>query len=93
VAIKTIACTSLLDCNDNATRAPSEWPTGSDTGELAAEHGMRLMAAESAVEWIDRTTVTTARRLSAARSEASTQELLDIVSGSRQRLRDRERIS
>jgi F-type H+-transporting ATPase subunit gamma len=54
---------------------------------LAAEHGMRLMAAESALEWLDGTTVTTARRLSAARSEASTQELLDIVSGSRQRLR------
>ena len=54
---------------------------------LAAEHGMRLMAAESALEWLDGTTTTTARRLSAARSEASTQELLDIVSGSRQRLR------
>jgi F-type H+-transporting ATPase subunit gamma len=54
---------------------------------LAAEHGMRLMAAESALEWLDGVTVATSRRLAAARSEASTQELLDIVSGSRQNLR------
>ncbi len=54
---------------------------------LAAEHGMRLMAAESALEWLDGTTASVARRLTAARSEASTQELLDIVSGSRQRMR------
>jgi F-type H+-transporting ATPase subunit gamma len=54
---------------------------------LAAEHGMRLMAAESALEWLDTTATTTARRLASARSEASTQELLDIVSGGRQRLR------
>ena len=38
---------------------------------LAAEHGMRLLAAESALEWLDDSTVTTARRLSAARSERS----------------------
>ncbi|MEZ6062361.1 MAG: FoF1 ATP synthase subunit gamma [Planctomycetaceae bacterium] len=54
---------------------------------LAAEHGMRLMAAESALEWLDTTAAATARRLAGARSEASTQELLDIVSGSRQRFR------
>ncbi|MCA9214008.1 MAG: F0F1 ATP synthase subunit gamma [Planctomycetales bacterium] len=55
---------------------------------LAAEHGMRLMAAQSAQDWLDSSTVSTARRLTAARSEASTQELLDIVSSSRQRLHD-----
>ncbi|HRX82370.1 MAG TPA: FoF1 ATP synthase subunit gamma [Pirellulaceae bacterium] len=54
---------------------------------LAAEHGMRLMAAESALEWLDNTATTTSRRLASARGEASTQELLDIVSGGRQRLR------
>lgn len=54
---------------------------------LAAEHGMRLMAAESALEWLDNTATTAARRLANARSEASTQELLDIVSGRRQRMR------
>jgi F-type H+-transporting ATPase subunit gamma len=54
---------------------------------LAAEHGMRLMAAESALEWLDATAATTSRRLASARGEAATQELLDIVSGSRQRFR------
>ncbi len=53
---------------------------------LAAEHGMRLMAAESALEWLEKTANTMSRRLANARSEASTQELLDIVSGGRQRL-------
>lgn len=47
----------------------------------AAEHGMRLMAAESALDWLEKTAAATSRKLSAARSEASTQELLDIVSG------------
>ena len=54
---------------------------------LAAEHGMRLMAAESALEWLDNTATTTSRRLANARSEAATQELLDIVTGGRKRLR------
>ena len=49
---------------------------------------MRLMAAETALEWIDRTSEMTARRLASARSEASTQELLDTVYGSRKRLHD-----
>jgi F0F1-type ATP synthase gamma subunit len=53
---------------------------------LAAEHGMRLMAAESALEWLDSTAITTSRRLTSARSEAATQELLDIVAGGRKRL-------
>jgi F-type H+-transporting ATPase subunit gamma len=54
---------------------------------LAAEHGMRLTAAESALEWLDNTAATTSRHLATARSEASTQELLDIVTGGRRRLR------
>jgi F-type H+-transporting ATPase subunit gamma len=53
---------------------------------LAAEHGMRLMAAESALEWLDKTGTTTSRRLASARSEAATQELLDIIGGGRHRL-------
>jgi F-type H+-transporting ATPase subunit gamma len=51
---------------------------------LAAEHGMRIVAAESALQWLDNTIALTKRRLNASRSEASTQELLDIVSGGRQ---------
>jgi ATP synthase F1 gamma subunit len=57
---------------------------------LAAENGMRLTAAESALEWLDNTATTTLRRLANARSEAATQELLDIVTGGRQRLRSAE---
>lgn len=49
---------------------------------------MRLMAAESALDWLDTTATTTSRRLASARSEAATQELLDIVSGGRKRVRD-----
>lgn len=51
---------------------------------LAAEHGMRIVAAESALQWLDNTIALTRRRLIASRSEAATQELLDIVSGGRQ---------
>lgn len=54
---------------------------------LAAEHGMRLMAAEAALEWLDNTSAITARRLSTTRSEAATQELLDIIAGGRHRSR------
>jgi F-type H+-transporting ATPase subunit gamma len=52
---------------------------------LAAEHGMRLSAAEAALQWIDATSVHTSRRLSSSRSEAATQELLDIVAGGKPR--------
>lgn len=52
---------------------------------LAAEHGMRLVAAEAALDWLDRTAASTARQLANARSEAATQELLEIVSGSHSR--------
>ncbi len=55
---------------------------------LAAEHGMRIVAAESALQWLDNTIEMTKRRLTASRSETSTQELLDIVSGGRQAQND-----
>jgi F-type H+-transporting ATPase subunit gamma len=48
---------------------------------LAAEYGMRLMASENAVEWLEKTLQLTRRRLAACRSEAATQEVLDIVTG------------
>lgn len=50
---------------------------------LAAEHGMRIVAAESALQWLDNTIAQTKRLLISSRSEASTQELLDIVSSRR----------
>ncbi len=54
---------------------------------LASEHGMRLIAAEAARSWLDETAETVRRQLAAARREAATQEVLDIVSGSRTRSR------
>lgn len=50
---------------------------------LASEHGMRLLAAESARQWLDETTEGVRRQLSACRRESTTQEVLDIVAGSR----------
>jgi F-type H+-transporting ATPase subunit gamma len=50
---------------------------------LAAEHAMRLIAAENARKWIDDTRQTVQRQLAAVRRENSTQEVLDIVAGSR----------
>jgi F-type H+-transporting ATPase subunit gamma len=50
---------------------------------LAAEHGMRLVAAESARKWIDETHQSVGRQLAAVRRENSTQEVLDIVAASR----------
>ena len=50
---------------------------------LAAEHGMRLIAAEGARKWIEDTQLTVQRQLSAVRRENSTQEVLDIVGASR----------
>ena len=57
---------------------------------LASEHGMRLMATESAIDWLDSTAAATSRRLISARSETATQELLDIVAGGRKRLQHGE---
>jgi F0F1-type ATP synthase gamma subunit len=52
---------------------------------LAAEHGMQLTAAEAALQWLESASTQTARRLAARRSEAATQELLDIVAGGKLR--------
>jgi F-type H+-transporting ATPase subunit gamma len=54
---------------------------------LASEHGMRLVSAESARQWLEETSDTIRRQLSASRREATTQEVLDIVAGSRLRER------
>ncbi len=54
---------------------------------LASEHGMRLLAAESARQWLEETAETVRRQLSACRSEATTQEVLDIVAGANPRQR------
>lgn len=58
---------------------------------LASEHGMRLLAAESARQWLDETAETIRRQLSACRRESTTQEVLDIVAGSQPRLRKQSR--
>jgi F-type H+-transporting ATPase subunit gamma len=50
---------------------------------LAAEHGMRLLAAESARQWLDGVVATTHRQLAASRREATTQEVLDMVAGAK----------
>ena len=52
---------------------------------LASEHGMRLVATESARQWLEETTETVRRRLASNRREIATQEVLDIVAGSRVR--------
>jgi len=52
---------------------------------LASEHGARLAATGSAEEWLDGRISTTQRELAAIRREASTQEVLDIAAGARQR--------
>jgi len=48
---------------------------------LAAEHSTRLVATGSAAEWLKTRIAATRRQLATSRREASTQELLDIVSG------------
>ena len=58
---------------------------------LAAEHGMRLVAAEAAEHWLDDTSEATRRQLRAIRSEAATQEVLDIAAGARRRIVSQER--
>lgn len=60
---------------------------------LAAEHGMRLVAAESARQWLDETLDTVRRDLAAVRREASTQEVLDVAAGARAGRRNRGRRS
>ena len=53
--------------------------------ELAAEHGMRLVATQSAEEWLDTRMNDLQRELASARRESSTQEVLDVAGGARQR--------
>lgn len=50
---------------------------------LAAEHSTRLIATGSAADWLEARIADTQHQLAATRREASTQELLDIVSGAR----------
>lgn len=54
---------------------------------LAAEHGARLAATQSAEQWLDERSERLRRQLSAARREASTQEVIEIASGARVRQR------
>ncbi len=52
---------------------------------LAAEHGMRLVATQTAEEWLDTRVNDLQRQLASARRESSTQEVLDVAGGARQR--------
>jgi F0F1-type ATP synthase gamma subunit len=52
---------------------------------LASEHGARLMATQSAEQWLGERTDRLRRRLAAARREASTQETIEIAAGARAR--------
>lgn len=54
---------------------------------LASEHGMRLIATQSAAEWLDGRVKSLQRQLSSARRESSTQEVLDVAGSARQRRR------
>ena len=54
---------------------------------LAAEHGMRLVATQAAEEWLETRINELRRELASARRESSTQEVLDVASGARQRRR------
>jgi F-type H+-transporting ATPase subunit gamma len=50
---------------------------------LASEHGARLVATQSAEEWLDERAERLRRRLAAIRREASTQEMIEIAGGAR----------
>jgi len=56
---------------------------------LAAEHGARLAATQSAEDWLDRRIERLRRHLTSARREASTQEVIEIAAGARARQRSR----
>ena len=57
---------------------------------LASEHGMRLVATQSAGEWLDARLKDIRRQLASSRRESSTQEVLDVAGGARQRRRRTE---
>jgi F-type H+-transporting ATPase subunit gamma len=52
---------------------------------LASEHGARLVATESAGEWLSEKTAVARRQLASIRREAATQEVLDIAATARRR--------
>lgn len=52
---------------------------------LASEHGVRLIATQSAGEWLETRAAGVRAQLASARREASTQEVLDLVAGGRHR--------
>lgn len=52
---------------------------------IAAEHGARLIATQSAERWLDERTERLRRHLASARREASTQEMIEIAAGARVR--------
>ncbi len=52
---------------------------------LATEHGARLVATQTAERWLDDRIQKLQRRLSSARREASTQEVIEIATGARMR--------
>lgn len=52
---------------------------------LASEHGARLLATQAAEQWLDEHMTGLRRRLSAARREASTQEVIEIATGAHAR--------
>jgi F-type H+-transporting ATPase subunit gamma len=57
---------------------------------LVSEHGMRLVATQAAGQWLEDRLAGLQRELASVRRETSTQEVLDVASGARQRMR-RER--
>jgi F0F1-type ATP synthase gamma subunit len=52
---------------------------------LASEHGARLLATQSAEQWLDERTDRLRRHLASARRGASTQETIEIAAGVRAR--------
>jgi F0F1-type ATP synthase gamma subunit len=56
---------------------------------LASEHGKRLVTAESARSWLAERIEATRRRAAAIRREASTQEVLEVVTAARAARRDK----
>jgi F-type H+-transporting ATPase subunit gamma len=54
---------------------------------LASEHGTRLVATQSAGEWLDQQIEAVQRQVASVRQETSTQEVLDVASGARLRRR------
>lgn len=58
---------------------------------LASEHGARLVATESAGQWLSEKSAAASRQLASIRREASTQEVLDIAANPLRRKADSSR--